>query len=140
MVVPLSAPHHSLPFPSPPSLFFFSIAMKHSFLLFQCCPLCVTVVQFEIYRYNQEEGGKPRLQVYSVDTKECGPMVLDALIKIKNELDPTLTFRRSCREGICGSCSMNIGGTNTLACLKSIKDSCDGRSSVVRCCFFWFHI
>ena len=54
---------------------------------------------------------------------KCGPMVLDALIKIKNEQDPTLTFRRSCREGICGSCAMNIDGTNTLACLKS----CDGR-------------
>lgn len=48
----------------------------------------------------------------------CGPMVLDALIKIKNEIDPTLTFRRSCREGICGSCAMNIGGTNTLACIR----------------------
>lgn len=48
----------------------------------------------------------------------CGPMVLDALIKIKDEMDPTLTFRRSCREGICGSCSMNIGGENTLACLR----------------------
>ena len=49
-------------------------------------------------------------------------MVLDALMFIKNEIDPTLTFRRSCREGICGSCSMNINGTNTLACLKPIKD------------------
>ena len=49
-------------------------------------------------------------------------MVLDALIKIKNEVDSTLTFRRSCREGICGSCSMNIDGLNTLACLKPIED------------------
>ena len=49
-------------------------------------------------------------------------MVLDALIKIKSEQDSSLTFRRSCREGICGSCSMNIDGTNTLACLKSIDD------------------
>ena len=57
-----------------------------------------------------------------VDRKRCGPMVLDALIKIKNEIDPTLTFRRSCREGICGSCSMNIDGTNTLACLKGLED------------------
>jgi len=55
-----------------------------------------------------------------VDLRECGPMVLDALIKIKNEVDPTLTFRRSCREGICGSCAMNIGGTNTLACISKI--------------------
>ena len=59
---------------------------------------------------------------YEVDMDSCGPMVLDALIKIKNEIDPTLTFRRSCREGICGSCSMNIDGTNTLACLKSVED------------------
>ena len=49
-------------------------------------------------------------------------MVLDAIIKIKNEVDPTLTFRRSCREGICGSCAMNIDGTNTLACTKPIAE------------------
>lgn len=55
--------------------------------------------------------------LYEFIYDRCGPMVLDALIKIKNEMDPTLTFRRSCREGICGSCSMNIGGSNTLACL-----------------------
>jgi hypothetical protein len=61
--------------------------------------------------------------IFSVDLKECGPMVLDALLKIKNEQDPTLTFRRSCREGICGSCAMNIAGANTLACLKKIKAS-----------------
>lgn len=60
------------------------------------------------------------MQTYDVDLRECGPMVLDALIKIKNEMDPTLTFRRSCREGICGSCAMNIGGTNTLACISKI--------------------
>lgn len=60
------------------------------------------------------------MQEYSVDLKKCGPMILDALIKIKNEIDPTLTFRRSCREGICGSCAMNIGGTNTLACIRKI--------------------
>lgn len=60
------------------------------------------------------------MQSYQVDLKECGPMILDALIKIKNEMDPTLTFRRSCREGICGSCAMNIGGTNTLACISKI--------------------
>ena len=53
----------------------------------------------------------------------CGPMVLDALIKIKNEIDPSLTFRRSCREGICGSCAMNIGGTNTLACICKIDEN-----------------
>jgi len=78
------------------------------------------IVQFEIYRFNQEEG-VPRTQVYSIDLKDCGPMVLDALIKIKTDQDSTLTFRRSCREGICGSCAMNIDGSNTLACLKPIK-------------------
>lgn len=63
------------------------------------------------------------MQTYKVDLNTCGPMVLDALIKIKNEIDPTLTFRRSCREGICGSCAMNIGGTNTLACISKIDAS-----------------
>eukprot|EP00057_Strongylocentrotus_purpuratus_P034120 XP_794003.1 PREDICTED: succinate dehydrogenase [ubiquinone] iron-sulfur subunit, mitochondrial [Strongylocentrotus purpuratus] len=76
---------------------------------------------FSIYRWDPDkEGDKPRMQTYDVDLNTCGPMVLDALIKIKNELDPTLTFRRSCREGICGSCSMNINGTNTLACISRI--------------------
>lgn len=76
---------------------------------------------FEIYRYNPESPNeKPHMQSYSVDLNTCGPMVLDALIKIKNEIDPTLTFRRSCREGICGSCAMNIGGINTLACISKI--------------------
>ena len=68
----------------------------------------------------------PRVDTYEVDLDSCGPMVLDALIKIKNEIDPTLTFRRSCREGICGSCAMNIDGTNTLACTKAIDD-CGGK-------------
>ena len=63
------------------------------------------------------------MQEYDVDLNSCGPMVLDALIKIKNEMDPTLTFRRSCREGICGSCAMNIGGVNTLACISKIETS-----------------
>merc|ERR1711962_1563137 len=76
---------------------------------------------FAIYRWDPEKpGDKPRMQEYNVDLGNCGPTVLDALIKIKNELDPTLTFRRSCREGICGSCAMNIGGVNTLACLSKI--------------------
>jgi len=82
-------------------------------------------MEFEIYRYNEEKG-KPYTQTYKVNLKECGPMVLDALIKIKNEQDPTLTFRRSCREGICGSCSMNIAGSNALACIHKIADSVDG--------------
>ncbi|EEC06202.1 succinate dehydrogenase, putative, partial [Ixodes scapularis] len=81
------------------------------------------VKKFEIYRWNPEKkGDKPRLQTYEVDLNACGPMVLDALIKIKNEVDPTLTFRRSCREGICGSCAMNIDGRNTLACICKIDN------------------
>lgn len=79
---------------------------------------------FAIYRWNPDKpGDKPKLQEYEVDLNACGPMILDALIKIKNEMDPTLTFRRSCREGICGSCAMNIGGTNTLACISKIDTS-----------------
>ncbi|KAF8686316.1 Succinate dehydrogenase [ubiquinone] iron-sulfur subunit 1, mitochondrial [Rhizoctonia solani] len=79
---------------------------------------------FKIYRWNPDEpASKPKLQSYTIDLNSCGPMVLDALIKIKNEIDPTLTFRRSCREGICGSCAMNIDGINTLACLCRISRS-----------------
>jgi len=80
------------------------------------------VRNFKIYRWNPDDGQNPRLDTYQVDLDACGPMVLDALIKIKNEIDTTLTFRRSCREGICGSCAMNIDGTNTLACLKAIDE------------------
>ncbi|ORX37651.1 succinate dehydrogenase iron-sulfur subunit, mitochondrial [Kockovaella imperatae] len=81
--------------------------------------------EFKIYRWNPDQPAeKPKLQSYSIDLSQCGPMMLDALIKIKNEVDPTLTFRRSCREGICGSCAMNIDGVNTLACLSRIpKDT-----------------
>lgn len=79
------------------------------------------VKKFQIYRWNPDKPEqKPYNETYDVDLSACGPMVLDALIKIKNEIDPTLTFRRSCREGICGSCAMNIGGTNTLACISKI--------------------
>jgi succinate dehydrogenase / fumarate reductase iron-sulfur subunit len=77
---------------------------------------------FKIYRYDPDAGTNPRLDSFEIDLDQCGPMVLDALLKIKNEIDSTLTFRRSCREGICGSCAMNIDGTNTLACLKPIED------------------
>ena len=77
---------------------------------------------FKVYRWNPDDGEKPRIDTYTVDLDSCGPMVLDALIKIKNEVDSTLTFRRSCREGICGSCAMNIDGTNTLACTKPIAE------------------
>ena len=77
---------------------------------------------FSIYRWSPDDDKNPRMDSYEVDLDSCGPMVLDAIMKIKNEIDPTLTFRRSCREGICGSCAMNIDGTNTLACTKSISE------------------
>ncbi len=80
------------------------------------------VKAFNIYRWNPDDGENPHMDTYEIDLDACGPMVLDALIKIKNEIDSTLTFRRSCREGICGSCAMNIDGTNTLACLKPIEE------------------
>ncbi|MEL0124391.1 MAG: succinate dehydrogenase iron-sulfur subunit [Alphaproteobacteria bacterium] len=78
-------------------------------------------IVFNIYRWNREDNKNPRVDKFFVDKKKLGPMTLDALMFIKNDLDPTLTFRRSCREGICGSCSMNVNGTNTLACLKPIE-------------------
>ena len=77
--------------------------------------------KFSIYRWDPDQVKKPELQTYSVNTNDCGPMVLDALIKIKNDQDPGVTFRRSCREGICGSCAMNIDGVNGLACLTKIN-------------------
>jgi len=78
--------------------------------------------EFRVYRWNPDDDGGPSIDTYTIDLDDCGPMVLDAVIKIKNEIDPTLTFRRSCREGICGSCAMNIDGTNTLACTKPIAE------------------
>jgi succinate dehydrogenase / fumarate reductase iron-sulfur subunit len=89
---------------------------------FTAPPGATRVRSFTIYRWNPDDGQSPRADTYEIDLDSCGPMVLDALIKIKNETDPTLAFRRSCREGICGSCAMNIDGTNTLACLKPIED------------------
>ncbi len=80
------------------------------------------VKTFQIYRYDPDSGENPRLDTFEVDLDDCGPMVLDALFWIKNKVDSTLTFRRSCREGICGSCSMNIDGTNWLACMRFISD------------------
>jgi len=77
--------------------------------------------KISIYRFNPDKNDKPLVDTYEIDMSNCGPMVLDALITIKNDIDPTLTFRRSCREGICGSCAMNIDGTNTLACIKPIE-------------------
>ena len=77
---------------------------------------------FKIYRYDPDTGHNPRVDSYTIDLDKTGPMVLDALIRIKNEIDSTLTFRRSCREGICGSCSMNMDGRNGLACTTAIDD------------------
>ena len=84
-----------------------------------------TVTEVRVYRYNPDEAANPHIDTYFVDRGEMAPMVLDALIWIKNNLDPTLTFRRSCREGVCGSCAMNIDGSNTLACTKAM-DEIDG--------------
>ncbi|HVY18434.1 MAG TPA: succinate dehydrogenase iron-sulfur subunit [Rhodopila sp.] len=89
---------------------------------FKAPPGAKRVREFKIYRWSPDDGKNPRTDTYEIDLDACGPMVLDALIKIKNEVDPTLTFRRSCREGICGSCAMNIDGGNTLACLKPIEE------------------
>ena len=77
---------------------------------------------FKVYRYEPESGENPSWDTYKVDLETCGPMVLDGLIKIKNEIDSTLAFRRSCREGVCGSCAMNVGGRNTLACTKGMDE------------------
>lgn len=80
------------------------------------------IKRFRIYRWDPDTRENPRIDTYEVDLDNCGPMVLDAIIKIKDEMDPSLSFRRSCREGICGSCAMNIDGLNTLACTKAIAD------------------
>ena len=81
--------------------------------------------EYRIYRWSPDDDQNPRLDTYYVDLDDCGPMILDGLLWIKNKIDPTLTLRRSCREGICGSCAMNIDGTNTLACTKGM-DEIDG--------------
>ena len=85
-------------------------------------PEAKQIKEFHIYRWSPDSGSNPQIDTYYVDMDACGPMVLHALIKIKDEQDPTLTFRRSCREGVCGSCAMNIDGTNTVACTKPIED------------------
>ena len=82
--------------------------------------------EFRIYRWNPDDGANPRIDTYTVDRDDCGPMVLDALIWIKSKIDSTLTFRRSCREGICGSCAMNIDGGNTLACTRGMDEESKG--------------
>jgi succinate dehydrogenase / fumarate reductase iron-sulfur subunit len=96
---------------------------------FPAPPGAKRVRRFRIYRFDPDSEAPPRIDTYEVDMASCGPMVLDALIKIKNEIDPTLAFRRSCREGICGSCAMNIDGVNTLACTRACEDV---RSAEVR--------
>src|SRR5438874_1818186 len=86
--------------------------------------------EFKVYRWNPDDGKNPSVDTYYIDTNDCGPMILDGLIWIKNNIDPTLTFRRSCREGVCGYCAMNIDGQNTLACTKSMHDVTDGAVKV----------
>src|ERR1700741_1478848 len=81
-------------------------------------------------RWNPENGAKPQLDTFEIDLDKCGPMVLDALVKINDQIDPTLAFRRSCREGVCGSCAMNIDGTNPLACLTPIASLKAGVSRI----------
>ncbi|MBM3643257.1 MAG: succinate dehydrogenase iron-sulfur subunit [Alphaproteobacteria bacterium] len=89
---------------------------------YKASPEAKNVRRFKVYRWTPDDGRTPVVDTYEVDLDSCGPMVLDALIKIKNEIDSSLTFRRSCREGVCGSCAMNIDGTNTLACTKYISE------------------
>jgi len=88
----------------------------------KAAPDAKRVKTFKVYRYDPEGGGNPRLDSFEIDLDDCGPMVLDALIKIKSDVDSGLTFRRSCREGVCGSCAMNIHGRNTLACTCASAD------------------
>ena len=83
---------------------------------------CEKPRRIRVYRWDPDTSDNPRVDTYTIDEADCGPMVLDAIIKVKNEIDPTLTFRRSCREGICGSCSMNIDGVNTLACTTGLDE------------------
>ena len=89
---------------------------------FAAPPDAKTVATFKVYRWDPETGGNPRWDTYDVAVDQCGPMVLDVIIHIKNTMDSTLAFRRSCREGVCGSCAMNIGGRNTLACTHAWAD------------------
>ncbi len=86
--------------------------------------------EYKVYRYDPDTQANPRIDTYFVDLDDCGPMILDGLLWIKNTIDPTLTLRRSCREGICGSCAMNIDGANTLACTKGMDDVSDGAIAV----------
>uniref|UniRef100_A0A7S1B7X7 Succinate dehydrogenase [ubiquinone] iron-sulfur subunit, mitochondrial n=2 Tax=Corethron hystrix TaxID=216773 RepID=A0A7S1B7X7_9STRA len=94
-------------------------------------PKLDNIKYFKVYRWDPEQKQKPYVATYPVDLDDCGPMMLDALIKIKSEQDPSLTFRRSCREGICGSCAMNIDGKNTLACLCYIDKTNSGKATKI---------
>ncbi len=80
------------------------------------------IKRVEVYRWDPDVDENPRIDSYDIDLDQCGAKVLDIIIKIKDEIDSTLTFRRSCREGVCGSCSMNVNGKNTLACIKPIEE------------------
>ena len=95
-----------------------STFLKRSFATFA---KQINLQTFRIYRWNPESNAKPFMQEYKVDVSSCGPMMLDVLLKIKDEQDSTLSLRRSCREGICGSCAMNIDGKNGLACLTKVE-------------------
>ena len=78
-----------------------------------------------VYRWSGDENTPPQIDRFEIDVKKAGTMVLDILNQIKAELDPSITFRKSCREGVCGSCAMNIDGVNTLACQKNIEECSD---------------
>jgi succinate dehydrogenase / fumarate reductase iron-sulfur subunit len=99
---------------------------KHSRVMkgkvFKAPSAASNVRRFHVYRYSPDSNNNPSVDIFELNMDTCGPMVLDALIKIKNEVDSTLTFRRSCREGVCGSCAMNVDGTNTLSCIKPIEE------------------
>ena len=80
------------------------------------------IKRVEIYRWDPDTDENPRIDSYEIDLDQCGEMVLDLILKIKNEIDSGLAFRRSCREGVCGSCAMNVNGKNTLVCIKPISE------------------
>src|SRR5246127_3472121 len=85
---------------------------------------------FQVYRWNPGKQANPTMDTFHIDRDECGPMVLDALVKINDQIDPSLSFRRSCREGVCGSCAMNIDGKNRLACLTHMDELKKGTSRI----------
>src|ERR1700694_753241 len=88
------------------------------------------IKSFRIYRWDPKKGTNPTMDTFEIDRDDCGPMVLDALVKINDQIDPTLSYRRSCREGVCGSCAMNIDGVNTLACLTPMDSLKKGTSRI----------